>query len=129
MEKQPTVSEVRHFIFILSGILVIFALYPVLKSGTVRYWIMVPALVLMVAVIVRPQWIKPLYITWIALGDLIGSIISKIILLILFYCIFTPVSLFLKLLKKDPLHKTIDNTAETYWTVRETPPGSMKNQF
>jgi len=129
MDKHTDLSELKNFIYILSGILFTLAIYPLFRSEAVRYWMLFLIIFLLITVTVKPQWLKPFYLKWIAVGDLIGNIVSKAVLLILFFCFFTPVSFVLKLLKKDPLHKKMDSDSQTYWTKRESPPESMKNQF
>lgn len=129
MEKQPTITETKNFVYILSGILFILAVYPILKTESVRYWILCLVVLLLGTVIVKPKLLQPLYSKWVDAGEFIGSIISKIILFILFLFFFTPVSLILKLLKKDPLHKKWGTSFQTYWIQRKSPPESMKNQF
>jgi hypothetical protein len=78
MDKKPSISELKNFIFILSGILLVFSLYPLLKSGSIRYWILFFIPLLLTTAIWKPQWIKPIYLKWIAIGEVIGNIISKI---------------------------------------------------
>ncbi|MCE3255463.1 MAG: putative rane protein [Rickettsiaceae bacterium] len=70
-----------------------------------------------------------LFQIWIKFGDFIGKINSKIITFLLFFFIFTPISLVLKLLGKDLLSKEFDKSCTTYFTARQTQPGDMKNQF
>jgi len=62
-------------------------------------------------------------------GELIGEIISKIVLAMLFFLIFTPISITLKLMNKSPLDKNINKKADSYWITRVSQPQSMENQF
>lgn len=50
-----------------------------------------------------PLLIKPFYVFWMLLGAFLGFINTKIILLIIFYFIVTPVSLIFGIIGKDPL--------------------------
>ena len=70
-----------------------------------------------------------IYYVWLKFGTYTSNITSKFILFILFFGIFTPISLILKLLNKDLLSKKINKTATTYWIIRKTQPQSMRNQF
>ena len=63
------------------------------------------------------------------IGEFIGGVISKIIMFALYFGVFTPYSIFLKIIGKDLLNKKIDKSRESYWTEREKQPESMKNQF
>ena len=40
-----------------------------------------------------------------------------------------PTSLVLRWFRKDPLRRSWDKTATTYWVARTTPPGPMTNRF
>jgi len=70
-----------------------------------------------------------IYPLWIKFGDIVGHINSKIIIAILFFFIFTPIALILKLLGKDLLSKKLDKNAKTYFKARVTQPTSMINQY
>lgn len=48
---------------------------------------------------------------------------------VVFYLVFTPVSLTLKILNKDLLNKKIDKKIDSYLITREIQPTSLKNQF
>ncbi len=63
--------------------------------------------------------LKPFYKKWMKVAHFIGNIIAGITLSILFYGIFGPVGIILRLLKKDLLERTLDNSCTTYWHSRE----------
>lgn len=69
------------------------------------------------------------YKVFIKFGNLIGGIISKIIMFVLYFGLFTPVSIFLKIIAKDLLNKKVDKSKKSYWIERESQPQSMKQQF
>jgi hypothetical protein len=45
--------------------------------------------------------------------------VSIISLIIVFYLIFTPIGILLKLFGKDPLNQSIDKKASSYWIKRK----------
>lgn len=51
---------------------------------------------------------------WFKVADLLGSIMPKLILGIIFYLFLTPIALIYKLLNKDKLG--LDNSSSTYFT-------------
>jgi hypothetical protein len=67
--------------------------------------------------------------TWVKIGNLLGKINSFIISFILFYGIFFPIGIFLRLSKKDLLKKKLNPLASTYFIDRTSQPIDMKNQF
>jgi hypothetical protein len=48
------------------------------------------------------------------IGHVLGWINTRIILGVVFFIIFAPVALFMRLFGKDPMHRRLDATAETY---------------
>ena len=67
---------------------------------------------------------------WIRFGFLLGMIISPIVLGVLFFILFTPTAILMKLFGRDELRlKFKKNTS--YWIVRENQikPDSFSNQF
>ena len=70
-----------------------------------------------------------IYNGWIKFGDTIGKVTSKIILFVLFFLLFTPIALFLRVIGKDLLDKKIKRDKKSYWIEREEQPTSMKYQF
>ena len=72
--------------------------------------------------LILPIALKPLYVIWMAIGFVLGWINTRIILGIVFYLLFTPVSLLMKLLRKDPLHRKLTAKIESYRKIRSAPP-------
>ncbi|OFW79723.1 MAG: hypothetical protein A2887_03495 [Alphaproteobacteria bacterium RIFCSPLOWO2_01_FULL_40_26] len=69
------------------------------------------------------------YQGWIRFGNFLGKINGFLISFILFYVIFVPIGIILKILGKDPLRKKFDQAQDSYFIDRKDQPGDMKNQF
>lgn len=65
--------------------------------------LMVPSIAVLVLVIVWPTIFRPFAMLWFGLSNILGTIVSKIILTILFFLIVTPVGLFMRALGKDSM--------------------------
>ena len=52
----------------------------------------------------------------------IGDTITAILMMIMFYLVFTPIGIFLRLTGKDLLDRKIDKTIQSYWKLREKTP-------
>lgn len=68
---------------------------------------------------IMPSLLKPVYISWMKLAFILGWINTRLILLIIFYLIFTPFGLAMKLLRIDLLDRKIDKAKESYWKKKE----------
>lgn len=72
--------------------------------------------------LVYPKANLPIYVGLTILSYPIGFVLSYVIMGTLFYGLITPVGLFFKLTGRDPLNRTFEPDAESYWTpVRQSP--------
>jgi len=63
--------------------------------------------------------LKPLYIIWMRLALVLSYINTRLILIIVFYLIFTPIGLVMKLFKIDLLDRKIEGNRQSYWKKKE----------
>jgi len=82
---------------------------------------------LLIAGAVAPSVLRPLNRAWMALGLLLGKVISPIVLGIIFFIVITPVSVLTRAFGRDEL-KLKRNGATTYWLER-SPPGPESLSF
>jgi hypothetical protein len=68
--------------------------------------------------LVRPGWLRPIYVGWMILAFPIGWTISQVILALMFYGLFTPIALVFRLLGRDVLHRARRPGMESYWTPK-----------
>ncbi len=66
---------------------------------------------------------------WIKLGLILEKIISPLFLFIVFFGLFLPLNLFLKVIKKDLLKTKINSKIKSYWTNNSTTATDFTKQF
>jgi hypothetical protein len=71
--------------------------------------------------LVRPQWVRSIYVGWMVLAFPIGWTISQIILAAIFFGMFTPIGLVFRLLHRDPLDRDRRHDLESYWAPKPAP--------
>ena len=78
----------------------------------------------------KPHLLHPLNKAWMWIGFLIGKIVSPIIIGLIFFLLFTPMSLLMRLFGRDEL-KLKFKKMDSYWLKSDTKDqvGSFKNQF
>jgi hypothetical protein len=59
--------------------------------------------------------IKPIYVVFVVVTFPIGWVISHLLMGIFYFGIITPVALFFKIIKRDPLCRKADKDAGSYW--------------
>lgn len=130
----------RGFGIVFAVVFAVIGLWPTFKLRTLphvtlaetRLWAIAVAALFLTAGLLAPAVLKPLNRLWFKFGLLLGRIMNPIIMGVLFYGVFTPFGLVMRLFGKDPLRLKHDRAASSYW-IRRTPPGptgeSMRNQF
>lgn len=79
-----------------------------------------------------PGSLKPVYIGWMKLAFVLGWINTRLILIILFYLVFTPISIIVRILRIDLLDRRFKKNEVSYWKKKETigfGPSSYERQF
>lgn len=124
-------KDLKTFGLIWAGIFLIIAFFPLFKGHELRFWALYTSLSFIAISLIYPQIYQQIYFYqgWIKFGNLVGKINSKIIIIVLFYAVFLPIGIILKILRKDLLRKRIDKLSPSYFIDRVTQPQNMKNQF
>jgi len=78
--------------------------------------------------VVAPTLNRYLYVGLTLLTFPIGFVVSHVFLALVFYLVITPAGLVMRLLGRDPLQRTFDPQASTYW-VDHVEPKSVEEYF
>ncbi len=78
-------------------------------------------LALAIVGMLRPRWIKPLFVGAMLVGTPIGVAVGEATLLLVYVLVFCPIGLALRLLRRDPLQHTVDRGVQTYWQLKKPP--------
>lgn len=89
-------------------------LLPWVFSHDLPLWPWIIAGISWVWAIISPLTLIPVYRIWMKLGYGLGWINSRIILGIMFYVIFLPAGIIMKLFGKDPMARTLNKDQNSY---------------
>ena len=109
-------------------VFLVIGLWPLLNYSSIRIWALIIALLFLVLGVLNFQILTPLKKGWIKFGELLGKIISPIVMGFIFFLIITPIGLFMRLIGKDLLNLKYNND-KTYWTKRSKNINTMRRQF
>lgn len=124
--------ELRNFGLVFAVLIsaVFGVLLPHLADRAVPVWPWALALSLAIMAMLCPIVLRPIYVLWMKFGAVAGWINTRIILLLVFIVLITPVAILFKLIGKDPLQRTLNPNAETYRELREEQgKGHMENPY
>ncbi len=116
---KATEKILRKFGILLSIFLSILGGISLWKGGVVYYYFFPSALIVLATAIVFPKIVKFIYIPWMTVATVIGWMMTRVILTILYYLVFTPASMVTKLLGKDLLDEKFNPEKKSYWIKRD----------
>ena len=123
------ISSKKSFGILFFIVFFLIGIWPLFNGETLRIWPIPIALIFLVLGLINSKILTPLNLIWVKFGELLGRIIAPIVMALVFFVVLTPISLILRLIKKDILKLKIFKKTESYWIKREKKIGSMKKQF
>ena len=75
-----------------------------------------------------PAIAKPFYVVWYALACCVGLVMGNVLMGLLFYVLVTGIGLVKRAFGSQPIRKTPDPQAKTYW-LAAAPPSNPKRYF
>ena len=86
------------------------------EKGSFIYFFLIGSILIILGVI-TPVILKPIYKIWMTFAVIIGWIMTRVILSVLFFSIITSIGIFTRLIGKDFLNLKSKNN-ESYWNIR-----------
>jgi len=71
--------------------------------------------------LIIPNTLRPVYVGWLKIAQLLGRIVTFLILAFTYYLVITPAGLVKRLFGGRPLPVRHDKEALSYWVVRDEP--------
>ena len=118
----------RSFGIVFFIVFLIIATYPLSNDNSIRLWSLIIGIIFLILGIINSKVLTPFNILWMKFGLLLGKVVSPIVMGFVFFGVVTPISIIMKLLRKDLLNLK-RNKKETYWLKKEENKSNMKNQF
>lgn len=122
----------RKFGFFFAAVFAVVAVY-LLVSGEIIlcYIIIVVSATFFSLALFKDEALLPLNKLWMRIGILLGKIVSPIVLGIIFFGLFTPISLLTRKFGRDELRLKLE-PRQSHWKLKDTsvsPSEAFKNQF
>ena len=120
-------SDLRNFGIIVGIILLIISGFLFWKEKESVQIFLAIGITLFLTAITIPFILKPVYWIWMIFATILGWIMTRIILSLLFYMILTPIGLISRLFGKKFLELKWNHSQQSHWNMRTVEPFSKKN--
>ena len=114
---KSTRKDLKNFGFTIGFILLIIGGFLFYKEQELFVYLLSIGTIFIGLGLIAPTALKPIFKTWMVLAVVIGWIMTRIILSVLFYSIITVIGIFTRLLGKDFLSLK-SNYSESFWNIR-----------
>jgi Saxitoxin biosynthesis operon protein SxtJ len=131
---QVEMGSERSFGLVFAGLFALVGLLPALTGhGVIRWWALAVAAGFLGVALFASHWLAPINRLWFHFGQLLGKVVSPLVMGILFFVVVTPIAILARLMGKDFLGIGPEAKQRTsYWVARKCDPKhppSMRNQF
>ena len=126
---SKTKKDIKKFSYLVGGIIILISLFLLLKGSSSFHLMLGIGLGLVIIGIIVPIILKPIYLAWMTFAVIIGWIMTRVILTIIFYLIVTPTGLIAKLFRKNFLDLSFRNNSDSHWNYRGNTVSDIEKQF
>lgn len=109
----------RKFGLVVGGVLLALALLLWWRQRGWWPWVAVPGGMLVILGTVLPVALRWVYLAWMGLALVLGTVMSTVLLTLLFFLGVTPIGWLARFRGKDFLRRRIDSGSASYWLPRD----------
>lgn len=121
-ELDTSPGSLRKFGLLVGGIFVVLAIFLFWRghSPVFTYVFGVIGAILLLAGAFCPRGLRPVYKVWMGMALAMGWLVSRVLLVLLFYIIMTTIGLIGRLFRKEFLDVRFKDGRDSYWLKRDT---------
>jgi len=112
-------NNLRKFGITMGIVFLVIASFIFIKRHQIVVSISVISLGFFILALLIPARLKPIYCLWMRFAAVLSWINTRLILVILFYFVFTPMGLAMRVFGMDALDRKIDRSKDSYWKKKE----------
>jgi hypothetical protein len=117
--KSSDLPSNKKFGFFFGAVFFLIGLYFFYKNEqTITVVLISLSLVFITVSLLKEDLLLPLNKLWMRFGIILGKIISPLVLAILFFVLFTPIAIGMRIFQRDELRLKLVNT-KSFWKLRD----------
>ena len=127
MKKKSVISN-KSFGLLFFIVFFLYGIWPIFSLNEIRIWSLIVSVIFLVLGLLNSKILTPFNKLWLKFGELLGKIVSPMVMFFVYFIFITPLAVIIRLFGKDLL-KTKFSKSLSYWIKRKKNIGSMKKQF
>jgi len=122
-------KEVKKFGFLIGSVLIVISIFMIWKEISYYQILLIMSAAFILSAVIIPKILKPIYKIWMTFAIILGWIMTRVILTILFYLIVTPTGIIGRLFGKQFLDLSWKKSTVSFWNKRSESVNEMEKQF
>jgi hypothetical protein len=120
-------SDVRKFAITVGLLLLLISGLLFWKGKALFQLILIIGIILLAGGLALPAIFKPIYWVWMAFAAILGWVMTRVILSVVFFLVFTPIGLISRMFRKQFLKLNCYTSQDTYWDYRSADKNDLKS--
>jgi len=126
--KKKLIKSNKSFGILFFVVFFLYGVWPILNSNEIIIWSLLFSVIFLILGLLNSKLLTPLSNLWIKFGELLGRVVSPVVMFFIYFFFLTPLAIIIRLFGKDLLKLKFTKNP-SYWIKREKDVGSMKRQF
>jgi len=114
-EIEVSPKKLKQFGYLVGSLFILLGLYLWVSHSSLWLISTILGAGLILLVLVRMIWLIWPYKTWMTFGTVVGFFISRLLLIIIYFCVILPIGLIRRIFNRDPLNLVWNQKKESYW--------------
>ena len=120
-KTRDVLKDLRQFGMVLAAILIVFGAIHFLKHRMIlAQWFCGVGLFVLYLGLSAPGMLKNVYAVFLKAAHAIGWFNTRVILILIYYAILTPIAFIVRISGKDLLNEKIEKNISSYWAKRQS---------
>ncbi len=119
---NSTEKELKSFALVVGSGFIVVGFLLMRKHQGFGFAFIGVAVILLLLRFLNPRWLLPLQKVWMALAIILGWFMTRLILIVLFLLVITPIALIMRRGDNELLDLPLKPRSKSYWKKRETQP-------
>lgn len=120
-------GDVRKFAITVGLLLLLISGFLFWKERASFQPVLIIGIILLAGGVALPTIFKPIYWVWMAFAAILGWVMTRVILSVVFFLVVTPIGVISRMFGKQFLELRWDSSQDTYWVYRSADKNKLKS--
>lgn len=128
-EIEVSPKKLKQFGYLVGSLFVLLGLFLQIGHSVSYSPLIILGAVLISLVLIQTAWLTWPYKIWMTFGTVVGFFISRLLLIVIYFCGILPIGLMRRMFNHDPLNLVWNQKEESYWVKKHYQEHNPKQPF